>query len=208
MDVDSTLIEEEVIDLIAAHAGIETEVAAITAAAMRGEIDFREALRRRVGMLAGLPVSIFDTVANQTHFTKGALEVVSTAHQRGWKIGVVSGGFHEVVDTLVSRAGIDMALANRFEIVDGLLTGRLSGPIVDRDLKVATLRQWVASEGLTMSDAVAIGDGANDIPMIQAAGIGIAFCAKPIVREAADHVLDVRDLRKVFEIIDSYESKK
>ena len=208
MDVDSTLIDEEVIDLIAQKAGVGQQIAQITEAAMQGKLDFREALAQRVSMLKGLPVSIFPEILEQVHFTKGALELIRAAHARGWKVGIVSGGFHEITDTLVERASIDYSLANRLEAKDGILTGRLSGPVVDKDAKLSALTSWVHELGLELSDAVSIGDGANDIPTLKAAGIGIAFCAKPLVRQAADAQLDKRDLMQVLPIIDSFESTK
>ncbi|MCI1978850.1 MAG: phosphoserine phosphatase SerB [Bifidobacteriaceae bacterium] len=211
MDVDSTLIDEEVIDLIADEAGVGEKIAAITAAAMRGELDFHAALKERVSMLTGLPVSIFPKVLGRVHFTKGVLRLISTAHKRGWKVGVVSGGFHEIVDDLVAQAGIDYALANRLGIQrssDGtvVLSGSLNGPIVDKAVKLDTLQKWVTSEGLTMEDAIAIGDGANDIPMLQAAGFGIAFCAKPAVKTAVPAHLDVRDLMQALPLIDAHDA--
>jgi phosphoserine phosphatase len=208
MDVDSTLINEEVIDLIADEAGVETRISAITEAAMRGEIDFHEALAQRVAMLKGLPQTIFPQVLKKVHFTPGALKLVRTAHQRGWKVGIVSGGFHEIVDSLVALANIDFSLANRLEVSGGVLTGRTTGPVVDKDLKLETLSAWVDSLGLEMSDAVAVGDGANDIPMLQASGLGIAFCAKPVVREAVAHHIDERDLMHVIPIIDEWDAER
>lgn len=208
MDVDSTLIDEEVIDLLAQEAGVGARIAAITASAMRGEIDFRAALAQRVAMLKGLPTSVFAKVLGEVHFTPGAAQLVSTAHSRGWKVGVVSGGFHEVVDGLVSQLSIDYALANRLEVSAGFLTGRTQGQVIDKAVKLHTLATWLKNENLEFDQAVAVGDGANDIPMIQAAGLGIAFCAKPVVRAAADARIDERDLMQVMSIIDSCESTK
>lgn len=202
MDVDSTLINEEVIDMLGAEAGIGDKVAAITERAMRGELDFRQALAERVALLAGMDVSVFDRVYRHTSFTPGALDLVRTAHERGWKVGVVSGGFHEVADRLVADAGIDYCLANTMEIVDGRITGRLLGDIVTKETKLEALRHWAGECGIDMAHTVAIGDGANDIPMIQAAGVGIAFCAKPKTRAAAPHAIDERDLMRAFAIID------
>ncbi|MCI1983284.1 MAG: phosphoserine phosphatase SerB [Bifidobacteriaceae bacterium] len=214
MDVDSTLIEEEVIDLIAEIAGVGPQISAITEKAMRGDIDFHEALAQRVSMLAGVPTTVFLRVLSRVHFTPGALKLVRTAHKRGWKVGVVSGGFHEIVDTLVAQAGIDFSLANRLEVTSGTdstvstLTGRTAGPVVDKSLKLATLTSWVHSLGLELSDAVALGDGANDIPMLQAAGLGIAFCAKPVVREAVSHHIDTRNLMQAIDIIDAWDAQE
>ena len=201
MDVDSTLIDEEVIDMLGEEAGIGGQIATITERAMNGELDFHQALHERVRLLKGLPVTVFDRILEHTHFTNGALELVRRSHDLGWKVGVVSGGFHEIVDPLVERAGIDYALANRLGAHDGVLDGTTVGEVIDKDGKLATLRRWVAQEGLTMADAIAIGDGANDIPMLRAAGVGIAFCAKPHVQAEAPHALDVRDLTRVFDIV-------
>lgn len=202
MDIDSTLINEEVIDLLGEEAGVGERVAAITERAMRGELDFKEALRERVSLLAGLDESVFERTYARTSFTPGALDLVAEAHARGWKVGVVSGGFHEVADRIVEAAGIDYCLANRLEVVGGKLTGKLAAEIVTKELKLASLEGWANELGLSMQDTVAIGDGANDIPMILAAGTGIAFCAKPKVKEAAPHHIDDRNLMKVFELID------
>lgn len=201
MDVDSTLIDEEVIDMLGEEAGIGDEIAAITERAMNGELDFHQALHERVGLLKGLPVTVFDRILERTHFTNGALELIRRAHAMGWKVGVVSGGFHEIVDPLVERSGIDYALANRLGAHDGVLDGTTVGEIIDKDAKLHTLRDWVAREGLTMDDAIAIGDGANDIPMLGAAGVGIAFCAKPHVQAEASHTLNERDLTLVLGIV-------
>ena len=202
MDIDSTLINEEVIDLLGEEAGVGDKVAGITERAMRGELDFRQALEERVGLLAGLDESVFDRTFARVTFTPGARELVAAAHRRGWKVGVVSGGFHEVADKIVAAAGIDYCLANRLEVTDGKLTGRLAADVVTKERKLAALRAWAAELGLDMARTVAMGDGANDIPMIQAAGVGIAFCAKPKTRAAAPHHIDERDLMLALDIID------
>ncbi|MDY4041915.1 MAG: phosphoserine phosphatase SerB [Collinsella sp.] len=207
MDIDSTLINEEVIDLLGEEAGIGARVAEITGRAMRGELDFKEALAERVGLLRGLSVSVFDRVLARVTFTPGAHELIGEAHRRGWTVGVVSGGFHEVADRIVERAGIDRCLANRLEVRDGVLTGRTRGAIVTRELKRETLCRWAEACGIDLSRTVAIGDGANDIPMIQAAGIGIAFCAKPATQAAAPHSIAERDLRAVLPLIDSINER-
>lgn len=203
MDVDSTLIDEEVIDELGAVAGCGDRIAQVTERAMRGELDFVEALRQRVALLAGLPVSAFAQVTRRIHFTTGALELIRTLHAHGWTVGVVSGGFHEVVDALAERAGIDHVVANRLETADGVLTGRLLGPIVTKETKLNNLTAWAQADGVPMCRTVAVGDGANDIPMIQAAGLGIAFCAKPAVCAAAPHVIDTRDLRGVLDVLNT-----
>lgn len=201
MDIDSTLINEEVIDLLGEEAGVGEQVAAITERAMRGEIDFKQALEERVGLLAGLGQEVFDRTFERVTFTPGALELVRAAHERGWKVGVVSGGFHEVADRIVETAGIDYCLANRLEVVDGKLTGKLAAEIVTRKRKLDALRSWAQELGLPLSQTVAMGDGANDIPMIQAAGTGIAFCAKPKTREAAPFAINERNLMLAMDII-------
>lgn len=201
MDIDSTLINEEVIDLLGEEAGVGEQVAAVTERAMRGEIDFKQALEERVGLLAGLGQEVFNRTFERVTFTPGALELVRAAHERGWKVGVVSGGFHEVADRIVETAGIDYCLANRLEVVDGKLTGELAAEIVTRERKLDALRSWAQELGLPLSQTVAMGDGANDIPMIQAAGTGIAFCAKPKTREAAPFAINERNLMLAMDII-------
>lgn len=202
MDVDSTLILEEGIDLLGEAAGVGAQVADITERAMRGELDFEEALRERVGLLAGLPVSIFDEIAEQIHFTPGARELVTELHQRGYKVGLVSGGFHETVDRLAAELGIDYVRANRLEVQNGQLTGRVWGEIVTKETKKLTLESWAQENGLEMAQTIAMGDGANDLPMILTAGIGVAFCAKPLVQEQAPYRIKKKNLYKLIEILD------
>lgn len=203
MDIDSTLINEEVIDLLGDEAGAGERIAGITERAMRGELDFAQALKERVRLLAGLDEGVFDRAYARVTFTPGARELVAEAHRRGWKVGVVSGGFHEVADRIVAAADIDYCLANRLEVADGHLTGRLASGIVTKQRKLEALEQWAAELGIPLSQTIAMGDGANDIPMILAAGTGIAFCAKPKVRAAAPHAIDERNLMRAFDIIDS-----
>lgn len=202
MDVDSTLIQEEVIDLLGEEAGFGSEIAAITEATMRGELDFEQALLERVALLKGLPVSIFDRVFEKIHLQAGARELIDQLHQRGYKIGVVSGGFHEVVDRLVEELGLDYAYANRLDSQDKHLTGRLLGEVVTKETKLAKLQEWAAANGLTLAETIAMGDGANDLPMIQAAGLGVAFCAKPIVREQAPYQLTQPNLYGLIELME------
>ncbi|MFM1598456.1 phosphoserine phosphatase SerB [Streptococcus mutans] len=202
MDVDSTLVQEEVIDLLGEEAGVGKQVADITERAMRGELDFRQALEERVATLKGLPESIFDKVYARIHFNKNAKELVAELHARGYKVGLVSGGFHETVDRLAAEAGIDYVKANHLEVVDGILTGKTYGDIVTKEIKVQKLRDWAAENELVLSQTIAMGDGANDLPMIHEAGIGIAFCAKPIVRQQAPYQINEPDLYKVIEILD------
>lgn len=202
MDVDSTLVQEEVIDLLGDEAGVGQQVADITERAMRGELDFRQALEERVATLEGLSESIFDKVYARIHFNKNAKELVAELHARGYKVGLVSGGFHETVDRLAAEAGIDYVKANHLEVVDGVLTGKTYGDIVTKEIKVQKLRDWAVENELVLSQTIAMGDGANDLPMIHEAGIGIAFCAKPIVRQQAPYQINEPDLYKVIEILD------
>ncbi|EMC55829.1 phosphoserine phosphatase SerB [Streptococcus mutans] len=202
MDVDSTLVQEEVIDLLGDEAGVGQQVADITERAMRGELDFRQALEERVATLEGLPESIFDKVYARIHFNKNAKELVAELHARGYKVGLVSGGFHETVDRLAAEAGIDYVKANHLEVVDGILTGKTYGDIVTKEIKVQKLRDWAVENELVLSQTIAMGDGANDLPMIHEAGIGIAFCAKPIVRQQAPYQINEPNLYKVIEILD------
>lgn len=208
MDVDSTLIMEEGIDILGEKAGVGERVAGITECAMRGELDFEAALRERVGLLEGLPEIIFDEVLAEIHFTPGAKDLVDELHARGFKVGLVSGGFHETVDVLASQLGIDYVKANRLEIQDGVLTGRVVGDIVTKTVKKTMLEEWASQNNLTMTQTIAMGDGANDLPMIHAAGIGIAFCAKPIVREEAPYQINEKDLYQVIGILDKVNENK
>ncbi len=201
MDVDSTLIQDEVIELLASHAGREAEVAAVTAAAMRGELDFADSLRERVAALEGLPVSVLADVRAAVQFTPGARTLVRTLKRLGFTVAIVSGGFIEVVEDLARELGIDHAHANRLEVRDGILTGRLVGDIVDRAGKAAALRRFAAEAGLPLSRTVAIGDGANDLDMLEAAGLGVAFNAKPVVREQADTAVNVPYLDAVLYLL-------
>ena len=201
MDVDSTLIDEEVIDELGVAAGVGEQIASVTARAMNGELDFREALRARVALLKGLPTTIFDEVYHRVHFTHGALELIDTLHAHDWKVGVVSGGFHEVVDRLAADAHLDYWIANRLEGADGRLTGKVLGEIVCKTVKLHALREWAKQLDIPMSQTVAVGDGANDIPMIQAASLGIAFCAKPKTQLAADEAINDRDLMHVLDYL-------
>ncbi len=191
MDVDSTLIQGEVIEMLAAHANCEPEVAAITESAMRGEIDFAESLHRRVSLLAGLDAGAIHSVAAAVVLTPGARTLIRTLHRLGYQCGIVSGGFDFVTDHLTIELGLDFALANRLEVRDGLLTGKLLEPVIDRAAKAQALRDFAKRAGVPLAQTVAIGDGANDLDMLQAAGLGIAFNAKPLVQEAADTSVNV-----------------
>ena len=203
MDVDSTLIEQEVIELIAEHAGTREQVAEVTARAMRGELDFAASLRERVATLAGVCEGVLADVLAEVRPTEGAAELIETLHTRGCRVGVVSGGFEEVVAPLAERLGIDHVAANRLEVDGGVLTGRVLGRIVDRREKVRCLRTWAEQDGVPMDRTIAVGDGANDLGMLAAAGLGVAFCAKPVVIEQADAAVHVRDLRAVLRLIRS-----
>lgn len=200
LDVDSTLIENEAIELIAAQAGSLELVAAVTERAMRGELDFAESLRKRVATLADLPESVFDTVRSQITVTAGAHELIASIKANGGHVGVVSGGFHELLDPLAESLGLDFWKANRLEIANGKLTGKVLGDIVDAQTKAETLVEWANLTNTPLSQTVAIGDGANDLNMMRVAGLGIAFCAKPIVQEQADVALNERDLSKALEL--------
>lgn len=189
-DVDSTLIQGEVIEMLAARAGAEEKVAKITEAAMRGELDFEESLRERVATLAGLPAEVVDEVADELELTPGARTTLRTLRRLGYHCGVVSGGFRQVIEPLAEELMLDFVAANHLEIVDGKLTGRVIGPIVDRPGKAKALRDFATQAGVPMEQTVAVGDGANDIDMLSAAGLGVAFNAKPALRAVADAALN------------------
>ncbi|MCT0499229.1 phosphoserine phosphatase SerB [Lactococcus cremoris] len=208
MDVDSTLIEEEVIDLLGEKAGLGEKISEITEAAMSGELDFKEALKERVALLSGLRTTIFDEIYKEIHLTNGATGLIETLHGRGWKVGVVSGGFHEIVDKLAVDLKLDYVFANRLAVQEGYLTGETYGTIVDKSFKLERLNQWAKENKLDLSEVVAVGDGANDIPMLNAAGLGIAFCAKPAVKAAVAYHIDKRNLLMVLELLEKYTDKQ
>ena len=185
LDMDSTLIQEEVIDLIAARYGVGLEVAAITERAMNGELDFAASLAARVSLLAGAEVAMLESVAGEINLTPGARTLIRTLHRLGHKVGVVSGGFLDVVEPLLNELNIDFYRANKLEISGGKLTGKVTGKIIDREAKAESLREFAAKEGVSLAQTIAIGDGANDLGMLEIAGLGIAFNAKPAVRAAA-----------------------
>ena len=191
MDVDSTLVQDEVIDLLAERAGCAAEVAKVTESAMRGELDFAASLRERVALLAGLDAATLDSVRESLRLTPGARTLVRTLKRLGYKCGIVSGGFTTVIKPLADSLGIDYVAANTLEVADGRLTGRVLDPIVDRDGKTEALRTFARAAGVPLSQTVAVGDGANDLGMIGAAGLGVAFNAKPVVRDAADTAVSV-----------------
>jgi phosphoserine phosphatase len=191
MDVDSTLIQDEIIELLADDAGCGQQVVEITARAMAGEIDFRQSLEERVALLAGLDETCLQRVRQRVRLTPGARTFVRTLRRLGFRIAIVSGGFDAVTDGLKRELGLDYAFANRLQVVDGKLTGRLEGEVVDRARKAELLTEIAAAEGIGLDQVVAVGDGANDLDMLSAAGLGIAFNAKPVVRQAADTSVNV-----------------
>lgn len=191
LDVDSTLIQGEIIEMIAARAGAEAEVAAVTAAAMAGELDFESSLRARTALLAGVPESALHDIRLRLRLTPGARTLIRTVQRLGYTVGVVSGGFTQVVGPLAEELGLDFAAANELEVRGGVLTGELVGPVIDRAGKAAALERFAAEAGVPLAQTVAIGDGANDLEMLARAGLGIAFNASPLVREAADAALNV-----------------
>ena len=201
LDVDSTLIENEVIELLAEHAGSLAEVEEITFKAMNGELDFEESLRARVKTLAGLDVSLFERVGEQVTVTEGVPAMIGAIHAAGGCVGVVSGGFHEILDPIAERLGLDYSRANRLEVVDGVLTGGLTGPIIDAEAKASTLREWAADCGVQLSRTVAVGDGANDLSMMAIAGLAVGFDAKAPVRDLAGVLIDKRDLSQVLPLL-------
>lgn len=201
LDVDSTLIEEEVIELLAESAGSLDQVAEITASAMNGEVDFEDSLRARVATLAGLPKDELSKVAAQVHVTKGAQELISGVHDAGGRIGVVSGGFHQIIDPLAAGLGLDRWRANNLEVAEGALTGRIVGRVIDAEAKVTALTEWAEVYRVPLRNTVAVGDGANDVPMMDVAGLSVGFDAKAPVRDKANLVMDVRDLSQVLPLL-------
>jgi phosphoserine phosphatase len=197
MDVDSTLIQDEVIDLLAERAGALDEVAAITERAMRGEIDFAESLKQRVALLAGLPAEALDETARRIRLTPGARTLCRTLRRLGFRVCLVSGGFREVIAPLAEQLDVDGLRANELEIVEGRLTGRVAGVIVDRQGKREALEEFAREFGIPVARTIAIGDGANDLDMLDAAGLGIAFNAKPVVQAAADTAVNAPYLDSV-----------
>ena len=191
MDVDSTLIQQEVIELLAAYAGKKEEVTAVTEAAMRGELDFAQSLHARVAVLAGLPADVVDSVRAEVKLSEGAAELVAAFKAAGHAVAVVSGGFNQILRPIAEDLGMDYWIANELEIVDGALTGKVLGAVIDRAAKEKYLREWAAAEGIPMEHTIAVGDGANDLDMLSAAGIGVAFNAKPAVRAAADAAVNM-----------------
>jgi phosphoserine phosphatase len=201
MDVDSTLVSGEAIDLLAVRAGCAAKVAEITAATMRGDLDFAAALRERVALLAGLDVSVIDEVRAELRLAPGARTLIRTLRRLGYKCGIVSGGFTQFTDALAADLDLDYAAANTLEVEGGTLTGQVTGSIIDRAGKATALRDFAAQAGVPLDQTVAVGDGANDLDMIAAAGLGIAFNAKPAVRDAADASVSVPHLDAILHLL-------
>lgn len=200
-DVDSTLIQEEVIELLAANAGSLVEVSEVTERAMRGELDFEQSLRARVKTLTGLNASVLTDAYNQINLTPGAVELIEHVHSIGGKVAAVSGGFNQLLEPLAQQLGLDYWLANELEIVDAKLTGEVTGAIIDKPAKATALRAWAAELGLDTAQTIAVGDGANDLDMLAVAGLGIGFCGKPRIRAAADILVNVNDLSQVIGLL-------
>ena len=201
-DVDSTLIEDEVIELVADYAGVREEVAEVTERAMRGELDFDGSLRARVALLKGVGLEQIAEVRSRVTVTTGVPELIAAVHARGGRVGAVSGGFHEVLDPLAADLALDLWRANRFEVdAEGRLTGEVDGEIVGRQQKLLTLRSWAQALDVPMDRTIAVGDGANDLGMMSIAGLSVAFDAKPVVREEASVVLRDRDMRQLIPVL-------
>lgn len=201
LDCDSTTIQDEVIELLADAAGSRERVAEVTERAMRGELDFAESLAERVATLAGTPDTVFAEAYGRVRLSPGIRELVAAVHERGGKVGVVSGGFHEVLDPIAEDLGLDFWRANRLEVADGRLTGRTVGPVVDGSVKARSLREWAEESGIPLSATVAIGDGANDLEMMGVAAVGVGYNAKPIVQQRAD-VSITDDLARAIPLLD------
>ena len=200
-DVDSTFIQQEAIELLAAKAGVLDQVSAITSSAMRGELDFEQSLRARVALLKGLSETAIAEVQKEIILTDGAEELVNDLHAKGHSVALVSGGFIDIIKPMIDSLSIRFYKANKLEIAGGVLTGQLVGPIIDRDAKGAALIEFAATSGVLIENTVAIGDGANDLDMMALAGLSIAFNAKPVVVEAADRVINENSLKLVAELM-------
>ena len=201
LDVDGTLIEEEVIDLLGKEAGCEKEVAQLTAQAMRGELDFESSLKKRVSQLKGLSIDAFDKIYHELHLSENAVQFIKTLKESQIEVGLVSGGFTIIVEKLAKEFGIPLFVANQLEISDGHLTGNLIGPVISREVKEETLVSWANRLEVPLECTIAIGDGANDLKMLKRAGLGIAFCAKDIVKKEINLQVDDRDMMKVLDKI-------
>ena len=202
LDVDGTLIEEEVIDLLGKEAECEEEVALLTAQAMRGELDFEASLKRRISLLKGLSINVFDRIYHELHLSKNAAKFIKVLQENQIEVGLVSGGFTTIVERLAKDLGISLFTANQLEIIDDHLTGNLIGPIISREVKEERLIRWAKELEVPFDRTIAIGDGANDLKMLKSAGLGIAFCAKDFVKKEINLQVDDRDFGKVLEMID------
>lgn len=205
MDVDGTLILEEVIDLLGREAGREEEIAQLTSRAMRGELNFESSLRKRVSLLEGLPVSVFDKAFDSIHLSPNAQKFISILQKNGILVGLVSGGFTPMVERLAKSLDIAYFSANQLEVKDGFLTGKLVGQIINPEVKKATLEKWREELKLSKERTIAIGDGANDLLMLKSAGLGIAFCAKVVLKKEIPNHVDKRDFLEVLPLIDCLE---
>ena len=205
MDVDGTLILEEVIDLLGREVGCEEEISLITSRAMRGELDFESSLRKRVSLLESLPISVFDKVFKSIQLTPNAQEFISILQKNGILVGLVSGGFTPIVERLAKSLDIAYFSANQLEVKDGFLTGKLVGQIINPEVKKATLEKWTEELKLSKERTIAIGDGANDLLMLKSAGLGIAFCAKEVLKKEIPNHVDKRDFLEVLPLIDCLE---
>ena len=204
LDVDGTLIEEEVIDLLGKEAECENEVALLTAQAMRGELDFESSLKKRVCFLKGLSLDVFERLYRQIHLSKNAKQFIKVLRENQIEVGLVSGGFMPIVERLATELGIRLIAANHLEVKDGFLKGKLEGEIITREVKEETLIRWTEELDLPIERTVAIGDGANDLAMLKRAGIGIGFCAKEIVKEEIPLQIEERDFSRVLKLIDLF----
>ena len=205
MDVDGTLILEEVIDLLGREVGREEEISLITSRAMQGELDFESSLRKRVSLLEGLPISAFDKVFNSIHLSSNVQEFISILQKNGIQVNLVSGGFTQIIERIAKSLGIAYFSANQLEVKDGLLTGKLVGQIISPQVKKETLEQWREELKLSKERTIAIGDGANDLLMLKSAGLGIAFCAKEVLKKEIPNHVDKRDFLEVLPLIDWLE---
>ena len=201
LDVDSTLIENEVIELLADEAGSGEKVAEITLRAMNGELDFEQSLRERVATLAGLPESVIETVRSRVTVTRGVPALIAGVQAAGGKVAVVSGGFHEIIDPLAEQLGLDHWRANRLAVADGRLTGEIVLPVIDAAAKAEALTEWAQAAGIPLAQTVAVGDGANDLPMMAICGLAVGFDAKAPVRDLAHVLLDERDLSMLLPLL-------
>ena len=202
LDVDGTLIEEEVIDILGSRVNCEQEVSQLTRRAMSGELDFESSLKKRVSLLKGISVDVFDQVYKELHLSKNAQQFTSILQENKIAVGIISGGFVPIVEKLANSLGIHLFAANQLEINNGRLTGRLIGQVITREVKEEIFLQWVSELDISLDRTIAVGDGANDLKMLKKAGIGVAFCAKDILKKEIKLYIDERDLIKILDLID------